>query len=167
MHHGTFPLAYMRLCHDDYTHDDVIKYRHFPRYWPLMRGIHRSPVNSPHKGQWRGALMFSLICAWINGLNKQWWGWWFETPLRPLWRHWGVGSNKQPYRNVFARASQNVYQRKPKQFFKILHPPIPENIVCSLWWRLEPSAYGRYETSGFFSGGEGRPVCLGSSMSPE
>ena len=31
------------------------------------RGIHRSPVNSPHKGQWRGALIFSLICAWING----------------------------------------------------------------------------------------------------
>ena len=26
-----------------------------------------NPVNSPHKGQWRGALMFSLICAWING----------------------------------------------------------------------------------------------------
>ena len=31
-----------------------------------MRGIHWSPVNSPHKGQWRGALMFSLICPWIN-----------------------------------------------------------------------------------------------------
>ena len=30
-------------------------------------GIHRSSVNSPHKGQWRGALLFSLICAWING----------------------------------------------------------------------------------------------------
>ena len=24
------------------------------------------PVNSPHKGQWRGVLMFSLICAWIH-----------------------------------------------------------------------------------------------------
>ena len=24
------------------------------------------PVNSPHNGQWRGALMFSLICVWIN-----------------------------------------------------------------------------------------------------
>ena len=24
------------------------------------------PVNSPHKGQWRGALMFYLICVWIN-----------------------------------------------------------------------------------------------------
>ena len=32
-----------------------------------VRGIHRSSVNSPHKGQWRGALMFSLICSWING----------------------------------------------------------------------------------------------------
>ena len=28
---------------------------------------HRSPVNSPHKGQWRRALVFSLICAWTNG----------------------------------------------------------------------------------------------------
>ena len=39
----------------------------FSRYWPFVRGIHRSPVNSPHKGQWRGALMFSLICAGIDG----------------------------------------------------------------------------------------------------
>ena len=49
------------------SHDDVIKWKHFPRYWPFVRGIHRSPVNSPHKGQWRGALVFSLIWAWING----------------------------------------------------------------------------------------------------
>ena len=49
------------------THDDVIKWKHFPRSWPFVRGIHRYPVNSPHKGQWRGALMFSLICIWING----------------------------------------------------------------------------------------------------
>ena len=51
-------------------HDDVTRWKHFPRYWPFMRGIHRSPVNSSHKGQWRGALMFSLICAWINGWVK-------------------------------------------------------------------------------------------------
>ena len=49
------------------VHDDVIKWKHFPRYWPFVRGIHRSPVNSPHKGQWREALMFSLIYVWING----------------------------------------------------------------------------------------------------
>ena len=42
------------------THDDVIKWKLFPRYWPFVPGIHRSLVNSPHRGQWRGALMFSL-----------------------------------------------------------------------------------------------------------
>ena len=52
------------------THDDVIQWKHFPRYWPFVRGIHRSPANSPHKGQWREALMFSLICARINGWVK-------------------------------------------------------------------------------------------------
>ena len=46
-------------------HDDVIKWKHFPYYWPFV--IHRPLVNSPHKGQWRRALMFSLICSWING----------------------------------------------------------------------------------------------------
>ena len=50
-----------------YIHDDVIKWKHFPRYWPSVQEIHRSPVNSLHKGQWRGILMFSLICARIHG----------------------------------------------------------------------------------------------------
>ena len=50
-----------------FMHDDAIKQKYFPRYWPFVQGIHRSPVNSPHKGQWRGALMFSLICAWTSG----------------------------------------------------------------------------------------------------
>ena len=48
-------------------HDDIIKSKHFPRYWPFLRGIHRSPVNSPHKGQWRGALMFFWSSPRING----------------------------------------------------------------------------------------------------
>ena len=49
-------------------YDDVIKWNHFPRYWPYWRGIHRSPVDSSHKGQWRGVLMFSLIWtkAWAS-----------------------------------------------------------------------------------------------------
>ena len=48
-------------------HDDVIKWKHFPRKWPFVRGINRSRWIPQHKGQWRGALMFSLICVWING----------------------------------------------------------------------------------------------------
>ena len=57
----TSSLGINRECHDD-----VIKWKHFPRNWPFVRGIHRSPVNSPHKGQGRRALIFSLNCAWIN-----------------------------------------------------------------------------------------------------
>ena len=66
-------------------HDNIIKWKHFPRYWAFVWGIHRSPVNSPHKGQRRGALMSSLICAWIHGWVNNFW--WFETPSRPLWHH--------------------------------------------------------------------------------
>ena len=48
-------------------HDEiVIKRKHFPSYWPFVRDIYWSPVNAPHKGQWHGALMFSLICTWTN-----------------------------------------------------------------------------------------------------
>ena len=32
-------------------HDDAIKWKHFPRYWPFVEEIYRSPVDSPHKGQ--------------------------------------------------------------------------------------------------------------------
>ena len=31
-------------------YDDVIEWKHFPRYWPFGRGIPRSPANFPHIG---------------------------------------------------------------------------------------------------------------------
>ena len=39
---------------------------------PMTMGNSPATVNSPHTDQWRGALMFSLICAWTNGwVNNQ------------------------------------------------------------------------------------------------
>ena len=38
----------------------------------LLPGIHRSPVNSSQKGKWRGALVFSFICAWSSGCANNW-----------------------------------------------------------------------------------------------
>ena len=52
--------SYTMFCR---IHYDVIKWR----YWPFVRGIHQSPMDSHHKVQWRRALIFSLICAWTNG----------------------------------------------------------------------------------------------------
>ena len=74
-----------RVVHVLACHDDVIRvtghlcgvtgHLCVRRYWPFVLGIHRSRVNSPHKGQWREALMFSLTCAWINGwVNNRWAG---------------------------------------------------------------------------------------------
>ena len=55
-------------------HDDVIKWKHFPRYWPFVRGIH-------------GALIFSLISVWINGWvnNRE------AGDLRRYHAHYDVG----------------------------------------------------------------------------
>ena len=47
--------------------DDVIKWKHFRVTGPLSGESIGHRWIPPHKGQWRGALMFSLICAWANG----------------------------------------------------------------------------------------------------
>ena len=64
------------------AHDDVIKWSHFPRYWPLcgeFTGDRWRPVTRSFD------VLFDLRLN--ERLNKQSWGWWFETLLRPLWRH--------------------------------------------------------------------------------
>ena len=50
------------------SYDDVIKWKRILRYWSFVRGIHRSPMNSPHKGQWRGALFFFVFLT--TGVNN-------------------------------------------------------------------------------------------------
>ena len=49
--------------HRKNDHDDVIKWKHFPRYWPFVRGI---------LGEFpsRGALMLSVVCAWTNSWSN-------------------------------------------------------------------------------------------------
>ena len=79
------------------SHDDVIKWKHFPRYWSFVRGIHRSSVNSPHKGQWGGALMFSFICAWIKRAHYD---------IMSLWHY--VIVMKEKYRYISFRCSINI-----------------------------------------------------------
>ena len=78
--YGTFIYLPVMLCYPYLVHPifpsfhwhgcNHICWRHqmetFPRYWLFLREIYRSSVTSLHKGQWRGALMFYLICAWIN-----------------------------------------------------------------------------------------------------
>ena len=71
-------------------HDDVIKWKQFPRYWPFVRGIQRSPVTGEFPSQkpvTRSLDVFFGLCL-NKRLGKQSWGWWFETPSRWSWRHY-------------------------------------------------------------------------------
>ena len=83
----------------------------FSHYWPFVRGIHRSPVNSPHNGQWRWALMFCLIYVWINSWvnNRE------AGDLRryrcPLWHHHngnGRGLQSFLHNRKFKKISINI-----------------------------------------------------------
>ena len=73
------------VCCEVSAHDDVIKWKHFPRYWPFVRGSHRS--------RWIPRTKASDAELWCffylrpnKRLSKQPWGWWFETPSWLLWR---------------------------------------------------------------------------------
>ena len=66
-------------------HDDVTKWKHFPRYWAFVWAIHRSqrPVTRSFD------VFFDLRP--VKQLSKQSWGWWFWTSPRPLWRYYNAG----------------------------------------------------------------------------
>ena len=54
----------------------------------LCAGIHRSPVDSLHNGQWRGRSFDVFFDLHLNKqLSKHSRRWWFEAPSRSLWRH--------------------------------------------------------------------------------
>ena len=76
---------------DDYTmgmtkHDNAIKWQHFPRYWPFVRGIHRSRWIPPQRSVTRSVNVF-FDHRLNKRLSKQSWGSWFETTSRSVWRH--------------------------------------------------------------------------------
>ena len=110
-------LLYTRLVFT-LIHEDVIKWKHFPRYWPFVWGTHRSPVNSPHKGQWRRALMFSLIYVWINGWvnNRE------AGDLRRYRAHYDVTVMFIPFSNILCilRASVVSIQQTSVLYWIIL-----------------------------------------------
>ena len=66
-----------------FMYDDVIKRKHYPRYWSFVRGIHRSPSQRPVTRSFD--VFFGLRLN--KRLSKQSWGWWFKTLSLPLWHH--------------------------------------------------------------------------------
>ena len=81
----------VNACYAENMHDDVIKWKHFPRYWPFVNG--GFPAQRPETRSFDAFLDLRLN----KRFSKQSWGWWFEIPSRSLWRHcnglsWSVSS---------------------------------------------------------------------------
>ena len=128
------------------AHNDVIKWKYFPRYWPFergihrspldspfVRGIHRSPLDSPHKGQWRGALMFSLICAWRNSwVNNQ------DTGDLGRHRpHYDVTGMVRQFPSTYKPTVELLIYNTCKRYTNILcYACISEMLFESCWQRL-------------------------------
>ena len=81
----------------EYIHDYVIKWKHFPRYWPLwVRGIQWIVITKASDAE----LWCFLWCAPEQTLEQTIdmpviWAAGFKTPSRSLWRHCNV-SNQCP-----------------------------------------------------------------------
>ena len=67
-------------------HDDVIKWKHFPRFWPFVREFTGPRWIATQRPMTRSFDVFFDLRLYKR-LSKQWWGWWFDTLSRPLWRH--------------------------------------------------------------------------------
>ena len=105
------------VCRTSFNeHGDVIKWKHFPRYWQFVRGIHRSPVNSPHKRPFTPSFNVFFDLSLNKRLNKQWWCWWFETLSRSLWRHCNGSSGHVCKLLVVFYVYYAPYKLRPEQY---------------------------------------------------
>ena len=82
------PIIKIRRSDDHFDH--VIKWKHFQRHGPFVRGI--SPVTGEFPTQRPVTRIFDVFfdLRLNKRLSKQSWGWWFETLSLPLWRHCNV-----------------------------------------------------------------------------
>ena len=65
-------------------HDDVMKWKYFPRYWSFVQGIHRwIPRTRTSDAEFDVFIDLRLN----KRLSKQLWRWWYEMSSRSLWRH--------------------------------------------------------------------------------
>ena len=119
------------LSQGELTHDDVIKWKHSPRHWPFVWGIHRSPVNSPHRPVTRTFDVFFDLRL-NKRLSKQSWDWWFETPSRPLWHHCNVIG---PWEICIRFLKCNFQSCFPDRYLQILLWYCPQmNVMGPCWW---------------------------------
>ena len=85
-------------------HDDIIKWKHFPRYWPFVWRIHRSPVNSPHQGWGQFNSGIGIAGQFQFQFHNWKWNWKWNWNWKPWnwswnWKPWNWSWNWKPELN--------------------------------------------------------------------
>ena len=110
-------LAETLLIRSIHQKQNITWWRHqMETFSPLLvLCAENSPVNvkSPHKGQWRGAMLFSLIFALDKRPSKQSWGWLFETPSRTKWRH--------SLFHMLVTSLEPLHELNQRKFSRVIH----------------------------------------------
>ena len=79
----------MLKCGTFEGHDNVIKWKHFPHYWPFVQelsGQRGIPLTKASDAE----LLYFFYLRLNKRLSKHSWRRWFETTLRSLWRHFNA-----------------------------------------------------------------------------
>ena len=137
------------LSSEEVVHHHSTWWRHrmetFSALLAICAGNSPVPVNSPHKGQWRGALMFSLICARINSwVNNREVG-----DLRRYRPQYDVIVMKTGYEEPWSRASRRPLATHGPTIFTMLadienklFPCISAIVLPQILLLLDPIEFG-------------------------
>ena len=124
-------MFHVKICHDGQKkswwqviefctmfRDDVIKWKHYPRYWPFVRGIHRwIPFTKASDAELRCFLWSVPEQTVVSKQSKRRW---FETPSRSLWRHCNVPETIHCFEMIVITFIRN--QTTKKEFGESYNP---------------------------------------------
>ena len=97
-----------------------------------------SPVTGEFPTQWQVTRSFDVFfdLRLNKPLSKQWWGWWFETPSRSLWRHCNVTGKHKHHWALFWPAIHKHYSHTNVLECN-MHTPLgllfPRQVVGRIW----------------------------------
>ena len=126
------------------VHDDVIKWKQFPRHWLSVRGEHWSSVDFPHNDQCQGTLIFFFILRLNKLLSKESRCRRFQTPSPSIWRHCYA---TQATLSRGKTANQIIIGHRYYFSWEVMHLsiyscsiacPLLSSELCSVWLYMTP-----------------------------
>ena len=116
-----------------FVHDDVIKWKHFPRYQVTAFCAGNSSFTGEFPAQrpvTRSFDVFLHLCLKKKRLSKQASGWWFETPSHLLWHHcYQIRLTKGTQASIYPRGTRTTFQYLTSRFWHHIYWHVGNYVV--------------------------------------